>query len=45
MPLSTAEAISSSVLPIPAKTISSGLKYFKAKFTSPPETQSAPISL
>ena len=27
------------------KTISSGLKYFKAKFTSPPETQSAPISL
>ena len=41
---STAKDISSSVFPIPAKTIDSGLKYFKANLTSPPETQSAPIS-
>ena len=41
---STAYSISSSLFPIPAKTIDSGLKNFKANLTSPPETQSAPNS-
>ena len=44
MLLFTAFSISSSVFPIPAKTILSFGKCLRAKSTSPPETQSAPIS-